>query len=297
MNTVMPTMTVDVSPIERAVLLALRSTSRSMELVLGSTAYHVAWKAAKYTPFVELETIDREMEVTTTNIISAGNKGKTNLTVAQKIVLARMNPNSPFNLATDQRWAIPYQNLSGINRYYVLEDIAERMIRARHSSTHFLQSGWKAVKQQIKEMGFKIGSAAGGDNFLDDNPQNSLNPSKLGEVTRTGAGTPVQSITISNLIGTESGYPNLAREHNDALIAHGTPALERALAEQVEDMRQHYLPKAGADMVREWNSFSPAIISAVIPHVNSLRMAEIQSVADYDLGGELQADQALGSTF
>ena len=53
---------VDASSILKAIELARRSTSRRLEKLLGDTAYRVAWKAGKYTPYVELSTIDSELD-------------------------------------------------------------------------------------------------------------------------------------------------------------------------------------------------------------------------------------------
>lgn len=300
MNVVIPTVSanVDVSSIQKAVALGIRSTTQKMEKLLLNTAFYTAVKAQQYTPFTSLSTIDQEMEVTVTPIVSAGNNGKTNitsnkktpfgLTMAQKIVLARMNPNSAYNIATSGRWKIPYQNLRGIGGFYKLEEMAERMIRARHSSTHFLQAGWKSVIQKIKDTGARFSGSS--VDALDESTMNTLSVERLGDMTRKGIGTSEQSITIANLIGTEaSDYPNLAQEHNDALLSHGTPALQRAVDEQAQDMRDHYLPKVNDELTAEWNSVPDAAPLARSFRPNMIRQAEIQSVYDVESSQDLTA--------
>ena len=295
MNGVITNVTVDVSSIQKAIALALRSTSQKMERLLLNTAFYTAVKAQNYTPFTSISTIDQEMEVTVTPIISEGYKGKSQissnkkqpftLTLAQKIVLARMNPNSAFNIATSGRWKIPYQKVGGIHGYYILEEIAERMIRARHSSAHFLQAGWKGVIQKIKSSGSRL--LDGGQNQITESTLNTLDASQLGEVERGGMGTSDQFVTISNMVGMVSDYPNLDKEHNDALLAHGTPALQRAVDEQAQDMRDHYLPKVDTEMAAEWNSIPDASPLAGGFHVPQVRMAEIQSSFDVGIGQDL----------
>jgi hypothetical protein len=300
---------VDTSSIQKAIALASRTTTRTMEKLLGDTAYRVAWKAGKYTPFVSLSTIDEEMEATTTPVLSTRGARKglplksgknivsmngSGLNFAMKLVQARMNPNSPFNLATDQRWFLQNPHLSKVSLYLWLEQKAQEMVKARHSSTHFLQSGWKAVKQKIKAAGYRISGGAALGTSDDSNALNTINSSQLaqlGDLTRTGnADSEIQTITISNLVGTSSNYPSLDKEHNDALLDHGAPALQRAVDEQAEEMRDWNLNKdLEAELEAEWLSIpnAPAFQKGI--HFNPIRAAEIQSVADISLGSEIQA--------
>ena len=304
MNAMMPTVSasVDVSSITKAIALATRSTSQKMEKLLINTAFYTAVKARNYTPFVSISTIDQEMEVTVTPVISAGaKKGEKNitsnkkapftLTIAQKIVLARMNPGSAFNIATSGRWQILYQNLRGIGGFRILEEIAERMIRARHSSTHFLQSGWKSVIQQIKTDCARL--QEGNQEQINENTLNSLEVSELGNMRRGGMGTPTQFVTITNMVGMTSGHPNLDQEHNNALIAHGTPALQRACDEQAQDMRDHYLPKVNEELAAEWNAVPDAAPFQKGVHFSSVRAAEAQSVFDVEIGQDLSTFSGL----
>ena len=293
---------VDVSSIQLAIDLAGKQTRGSMDKLLGYTAYYTAVRAQKYTPYTELSTIDAEMEVTVTPIISAGYKGKNNitsnkatpfaLTRAQKIVLARMNPNSNYNLVTDSRWRIPYQKVSGIGGFYILEQLAERMIAARRSSTHFLQVGWKAVKNKIKAAGFRISEAGLGiSDTGDDNTLNTLPSGEFGSVDQGGQGTAQQFITISNLVGMSGEYPNLDRERNAALQELGTPALQQAMDEQAQWMREKYFPRASDEIAEAWNSVPDAGEYARGFHIPEARMAEKMDIADFDMrsGAELEA--------
>ena len=123
---------------------------------------------------VSQSTIDSDMQVTVTPIVSAGSKGQTNITSnvektrAMMIVVARMHPNSKYSMETGNRWpvAIPMSGLgvsrgSGfgpfmpspldrmaakLNFWNFVEQVAERMVKARHSSTGFLKKSWIDLK-------------------------------------------------------------------------------------------------------------------------------------------------------
>lgn len=286
MSMVAEIVTVDISSIRKAVALALRNTSRRMGIVLGSVAYRVAWKAGKYTPFVELSTIDAELD----EMITVG-KGKSNqMTRGQAIILARMSPNSRFNQLTDSRWAIQRPDFSAekFNRAYgdpgmaqrvfweMVNNAEERQKSGRRSSAHFLQVGWKAVKIKIRQLGFNIAGISSLGLSDDDNDLNTLNPAKLGEVTRGGQGS-AQWVRIENNVGMDSQYPNLSRERNSALIDLGTPALQRGLDEQAQEMRDWNLNKdIEAELVAEWLSVPDAAPYVKGTHVPAIRMAELE---------------------
>lgn len=287
MNALVPkvSVVVDMSSIQKAVDLALRNTSRRMEVVLGTTAYRVAWKAGKYTPFVEISTIDQELDSAAT--LKSGKK--TDLTAGQAIVLARMNPNSRYNQLTDNRWAIkrPVFSAAKFERAYgdagmakqawlnFIESAEERQKAGRHSSTHFLQSGWKAVKLKIRALGFRLGGGISLGTADDNSPLNTLNPSKLGDVMRGGQGTATQWIIIENQVGLDSQYPNLSHERNSALIDLGLPALQRGLDEQAQEMRDWNLNKdIEAELAAEWNSILDAAPYQKGVHVSAIRLAE-----------------------
>ena len=221
--------------------------------------------------------------------------------MGQAIVLARMNPKSKFNRITSNRWAIqrPTLNAADFQRAYgdgamarsvfwnFVNDAEERMKAARHSSTHFLKSGWKAVKQKLKASGFRVsGNAFGIDDGADSSGSNRLPVANLGDARAGGQGTVSQWITIENNVGTELAYPNLAAEHNAALLDYGIPALNQALAEQAQWMRDKYFPRAEAEISEAWNAVPDAGAYVRGTHVPLVREAETEAGDD---AGELLA--------
>ena len=284
--------TVDVSSIQNAVALAIRSTGGRIDKLLGYTALYTAVRAIKYTPYVDLQTIDQEIdEVVATP--TRGSKKKGGLaglpwTRGMMIALARTDPNSAYSIATDRRWPLLYPfGHNSLERWRFFADAAERMIKARHSSTHFLQSGWAAVAGHLREIGFRSGPG-----MIEDSGMETISKSNnaiLGAASRGGEGTDVQWVTIENLVGDDKKYPNLSAERNAALHDLSGPALQTALDEQAQWLRDHYLPKVGEEMAAEWNSVPDAAAFTPGTHVPSARMAEIQSIADIYIEGELKA--------
>ena len=201
------------------------------------------------------------------------------------IAVMRTNPNSPYSLATDNRWPVAKPGFArgDYRNWEYFRDAAERMKSSRHSSTHFLRSGWKSVKQQIRAMGYRI---SGIGDAGDQNELNTLDQLQFGSVERGGQGSPSQFITISNTVGISSKLPNLDRERNAALLAYGTPALQRACDEQAQEMRDWNLNKdLEAELVAEWNSVPDAAPYKKGTHVNKLRIIESMSESP----GELDA--------
>ena len=284
---------VNVSGIQQAVGLAIKSTSRKLELLLADTAFYAAVKTQAYTPYVELGTIDRELETT----VQVGKSATNHMTLGQAIVLARMNPTSKYNRVTGGRWALPrppldankfekaYGDASMARKTFweIVNNAAERQRKARRSSTHFLQSGWKGVFKKIKALGLRGSKSASQSIRAQNNSLNTMSTSKvdsLGAVQRAGMGTSSQWIRIENLIGTDGGP--LAAEHNAASLAYGIPALQRGVDEQAQDMRTHYLPKVGAELAAEWNSVPDAPAYQKGFHDSKVRWAETEAAGELE---------------
>jgi len=255
---------VDSSSLIRACNLAKKSSSRSVELIVKSSAFQVAIKAQRYTPFVTQEKIDADLDKIATP--AQGNKRRKSwgsVTVAQAVVLARMHPGSRYSIMTDNRWPIVPPEFHGRRDagpafWGFVVAAAERMRSARHSSTHFLIAGWVAVARKIKASGFG-GRSLGGSAIIDveaeviNDAGEVLNTETFGTFTQGGSPN-LYWMKIENLIGMDKSYPNLSRTRNEALLEKGGPALQRALNEQTSDMQRHYLPKVGEDLAREWNA-------------------------------------------
>jgi len=289
---------VDVSSIQLAIDLASTQTRGSMDKLLGYTAYYTAVRAQKYLPAADIATIDAELSET----VQVGKSASNQMTMGQAIVLARMNPNSRFNQMTSNRWAMQRPSLSAANfqRAYgdggmaksvlweFINNAEERMQAARHSSTHFLKSGWKAVKQKIKAAGFRIsGNSLGVTETSDSNNSNRLPIDLLGDAQAGGQGTNSSWITIENKVGTDATFPRLAAEHNAALMDYGVPALQQALDEQAQWMRDKYFPRAENEIAAAWNSVPDA--GAFVPGTHTRAVAAAEDEALAEAGGELVA--------
>lgn len=276
----------DVSSIQTAIELASKQTRGSLEMLLGYTAYYTAVRAQKYLPAADIQTIDASLDST----ISMGGKPGNTMTVGQALILARMNPNSKFNQMTSNRWALqrPAFSAAAFGKAYGDPGMARRVFwefvnnkeeiqrAAKHSSTHFLKAGWKAVKMKLKSDGFKL---SGGDSDSGDDSGNGLSVAMLGDRQRGGQGTNIQWLRIENKIGMDQKYPRLAAEHNAALLDYGIPALNQALAEQAQWMRDKYLPRSFGEIEAAWNSVPNA--GAFVPgtHTRSMAAAEDEAGA------------------
>lgn len=292
MNAMMPRVevSVDTSSIQKAVGLALKSTSRKMELLLADTAFYTARYAYEKTPYAEISDIDASLDavVQTTNKHPKFNEhgtmrvGELQWTRGMMIAVMRTNPNSKYSHVTSNRWPLaksPYKRGDYRNFEY-FRDAAERMKSARHSSTHFLKSGWKPVFLAIKALGLR-------GRFTPPSNENELNtlelPANTGGIDRGGMGTSSQWFRIENRIGLDSKYPALAAEHNAALMDYGIPALQYAVDKQAQDMKEHNLEKKiGDDMRREWESVPDAPAYQRGFHDSKVRWAEQEAVGEME---------------
>jgi hypothetical protein len=237
-------------------------------------------KAIKYTPFVSVGTIDTELDVvyapgkTPTGKLSrakknarllpgkAQNKYRHDEPLAYLIQLARMKPGSNYNKLTNNRWRLPggftmLKGLDAAGRTTVLQGLAERMIKARHSSTHFLVSGWASAAKKIYNL---LGSYLRGDSgappleegFSGKSVSPKPNMSGLKFVTgRTSA-----AVVVSNMIGMVDATVNgsNADNYNKALSMHGIGPLQRAMDEVAVEMVEHYQAKDMREMAAAFNA-------------------------------------------
>lgn len=126
-----------------------------------------------------------------------------------------------------------------------------------------------------------------------DNSLNTMSSDKmmeLGDISRYGVGTAMQTFTIWNMVGMEGSSDALNKEHNDALLAHGSAALQYAVDKQAEEMRDWNLNKDIEDDLRQqWESVPDAPAFQRGFHVPSVRMAEKMDIADFNYSGEMEA--------
>lgn len=194
--------------------------------------------AQSWTPFVDVGRMDAELDAPATSKRLAA----LGFSEGDAIVMARGNPNSNFNRLTGGKWALelPSGGIQGFGRAYgdenavsmylelVIKPIMERMRAARHSSGHYLQSGYKSardicVRSEFFKNRYRKQSGAANDNRL-----NKLDVSELGGTVIELKGDQCRVVSTNN-IGESGSTPELNEEHRRALIEHSAGPLQDAV--------------------------------------------------------------------
>jgi len=218
-------------------LAVFRKFSRSApSIMVNRTAMFVVIETQKNTPFVELGRISSDMQVSVVPVVPTRGvkKGTTQVvmnekvTMAMKIVLARMHPNSKYSRMTGNRWPIAKPQIGGTNagaRYWsfwnFVEQAAERMVRARRSSTHFLKASWTPILMKLKTaVGSSVSMATLGIN---------RKVLMTGEVELAKSGTSQPVCKISNTLGMNGPNAILGEKYNAAAHRILEPIMQRAI--------------------------------------------------------------------
>ena len=268
------TCVMETSLLMRASMILMRHTSTSPARCVNKAAYFViddVVEADGGFPVVAQSTIDSDMQVTVTPIVSAGYKGQTNITGnvektrAMMIVVARMNPNSKYSLSTGNRWpvAMPATGLgvsrgtgmgpfrpspldrmaAKLNFWNFVEQVAERMVRSRHSSTGFIKKSWIDLRVIIQQ--FSLGK--------NPNPFGGGMITNYSDVSPAKEGSPLAVCRVSNNLGT--GYETtkeLSEKYNDANHRIAEPRIRNAINREFSE-RVKYADK------QEWAKDEPEL--------------------------------------
>lgn len=238
-------------------LLQQGYTRRTPAIAVNTAGYMVARRTLWAMPSTPMAKIDTELGVTVTPIVPTHGvrKGSTNITMnsnsfdkeknlAMMIVVSRMHqpgisrasgkPN--FNLLTGNYWAIGMPATSDSAAFWNwVEDAAERMVRARHSSTSFLKSCWIPAIKALEPYAAK--SAGGGTA--------PLPPPSMKYIADSGYAKPAQigqtqaMCEIGNSAGVGGKNSVLNQKHNDALWRVAVPVLQRAINDEAQSIMQH----------------------------------------------------------
>ena len=168
------------------------------------------------------------------------------------IAVQRANPTSPFSLLTGNRWPVAYPGgLRGYDRWAFFKAVADRMKPARHSSTHFLQSGWgPGIKKLLGSPDFKGwntkygGGITRSEKNLMLNDLNTLSPAQFGDAEFHDMGDEF-AVTTENKIG-ESGNDVLDEKHRKAMYDIGLPVLQQEFRREelvMRDKIQDYIDR------------------------------------------------------
>lgn len=258
---------IDASSLNRAVAMALQVTTQEPRNLVLNVGLGIASRARELTPFVEQQTIDTELGVISTPVLSTRGKrkglplksGRQSIEVpdqsaAMKIVLARMWSGSDYNQLTRQRWAIDRMQFSpgeGKAGFWAkVAETAKRMVAARHSSTHFLQAGWGAAYKALTRLRY------GGAPLVQDaaiDVAATVVPGEFdafGSAKLYGGGSNV-SLLLENNIGMTGVN---AETYNEALHEHSSGPTQQAVDEKADEMQTRYLPRWEAELAKRWNA-------------------------------------------
>lgn len=237
--------TMDTRGLERAIVEVVPLTRRtvaeqcvtSMGMILQDTQTY----GDNTIPFVGIGRMDAELDAPAKNERLA----RLGFTEGDEIVMARASPDSNYNKITGSRWALtlPSGGVRGFGKAYghqnamqmflqsVIRPITERMRATRHSSGHFLQSGFKwAIQQCVSSPLFKNRYRS----RLADSPANRLNKldsNELGRLDMTPVDSPNFTITAENNVG-QDGNAVLDAKHREALIAYASGPVQAAIEKE-----------------------------------------------------------------
>ena len=266
--------------LERAMDMAEEWSNSTPAFLVTRTAQRIVKKTIAYTPCVSQGTIDTELAVTYSpgktptgrlskqkknRVLSFGMESNTerfDQPLAILIQLARMAPGSNYNALTNNLWRLPagFEMLKGLDaagRQAVLQELATRMTKSRHSSTHFLIAGWASAARKIYNL---LGSYIRGDSgapplddgFSDKAVSPKPNMSDLKYLSDSGSA----QVSVGNMIGMIDATVNgsNAENYNKALSMYGIQPLQRAIDEVAVEMTKHYMKKDMAEMAQAFNA-------------------------------------------
>ena len=236
-------MTMDTRGLERAIVEVVPETRRTVAEQCVTSMGMILQDAQNWTTYVDIGRMDAELDAIDhvskprSDFAKENNLGGLPWTEGMMIAVQRTNPNSPFNLQTGGRWAIPYTGgLKGIQRWGFFRQIAERMQAARHSSGHFIQAGFKAAIQFCVTSPLFKNRYRAKAIYANPNSLNTLDGGKLGDARKTPADVANFSITAENNVGDRAGLGNavLDAKHRQALIDFASGPLNDAIEKERE---------------------------------------------------------------
>ena len=256
MTGVQMTVVADTRQLETEVFPALLAYGRrTLQEQCVTSATFIAYRAQAGTPAADIATIDDELEVAVVPVLSKQGKRKglpiksgrknvnvPDVSVAMMIAIARLHPNSKYSGLTGNRWPVAMPDTEGTGEFMdFMAQVAARMVLARHSSTHFLKTGWTpAIRTGMASEFFRYNPAFGSRREAGALPNSGSGDHKSGNVDALGVMTIDLTgddcvVTASNDIGGEGTNDVLLKKYREALIEYGLPALEAAIAQEVAD--------------------------------------------------------------
>jgi len=253
MSTVMPTVKIDTSRFMAALPQLVATGRRALEQQCVTSLGWIMVNAQKGTPAVSLGRIDAELEVDVNPVTAKGRPSKAKnpkhfsvtpslwrrhpTPLGVLIVMARMRPNSDYNKATGNRWAIPSAVLpkgpgTAKDRQTIIGNILARMTLTKHSSTHYLQHGFApCIRRAFSSPYFQHSKKyRNPDRAMGDavNKLNTMDHSDMGLFSVMISGENVRVVGENNL---GEGGPSsvLNQSHRAALLKYATGPTQAAV--------------------------------------------------------------------
>ena len=254
------TAAVDVSALVRATPRIVAFGRRTMQEQCVTSITFIVLRAQKLTPAADIGRIDAELDVEVSPVLSTRGKRKglplksgkksvapragVRVPMAVLITMARFNPTSDYNKLTGGRWALPMAMLpsgpgSARDRQMVIGQLIQRMTMAKHSSTHYLQTGWTpSIRKGLASPLFRYNPAFGSrrDARAVPNQSNQLSIDDFGDLTIDLRGDDCV-VTATNDVGDKSNAV-LGAKHRAALIDFGLEPLNQSVAEEAAGIDQ-----------------------------------------------------------
>lgn len=242
--------------------ILLRQNSKTLPgEALARAVGFVVKDARDHTPFVTMGKIDTELAVEVIPMIGARGKPLKNkkfyktsglgqrrspdahpsVPLTWLIIGARAKPGSNYNQITGGRWQIsgghPFKGHSVSEFGSIMAKYIDKMVKGRHSGTHFFQASWgpvlaalaPLVPQKYKDYFSRIaGKKAFKETRID-----------IGTAQLTGAGTTQATLKIENRVGMSGEYPGYDQQVNAAAHRVLEPVLQRAIdANYIQQMQE-----------------------------------------------------------
>lgn len=264
--------TVDTSGLNRGIQSALVYTKRSVPEMVNTAAYWCAVNAKANTPYITATEVDAELSVVKTEVIRKGYSGIANSGKARKkkftyrggvnnsvtsvhdvpitvlIIAARAKQGSRYNTITSNRYALDKNPFAGVSRAQgraAMLALERKMISSRHSSGHFLQSGWvESIRTlrpfSVQKFSKSKASPTEWSGFYHGGNFGSAIPAIMGGLW--------SSATITNNLGAQG---KMRDKVNQALLAKGTIPLQIAVDREGKEQMNYALKKMEEEMRKE----------------------------------------------
>lgn len=255
----------DTSDLLRAIPEIVAFGRRTLQEQCVTSAAYIIRDAQNNTAYVEVATIDSELDVQVIPRTKGGrvsrakrphHKEVTTLPGARVplgvlIVMSRLDPNSEYSKRTGNRWPLSGmptgKGSAGARREWVRARL-ERMTLARHSSTHYIRHGWTPGLMRLIESPLFRGRSGGVVRMR----QNSISAEKLGDSVIDLAPDQV-TVTVLNQVDEGSNAVLNASRHR-ALLEHALPQLQPSIDKETANTRALIVERLESGMKQKFTS-------------------------------------------